>query len=171
MIRRYEIPKWIAYSLAIFILAVIQMTPHFLPRFFGVSPLYLIPAVIAVAMVEGEMPGAVFGAFAGLIWDASVGGIFGFNAFLLMLVGLIAGFLVQYLFRNNVGSALIFTFGVTFVYELISWFCFYYLGGKMFFVFSIVEVILPTAVYTLVFGAPLYYGAALIKKKLTPAIE
>ena len=158
--------KWAVYAACFILVAVLQFVRSF-PQIFHVTPLFLIPAVITVAMFEGEMAGAVYGVFAGLLWDASAGRIFGFNGFFLMIVGLSAGLLVTYVFRNTMVSSVLLTGGFTLLLEILTWFFFYYITGLGRFAFFFPQVILPTVLYTLPFAIPLFYGARQVNRKLT----
>lgn len=138
-----------------------------LPKIYDISPLLLIPAVVCIAMFEGETVGAVFGIIAGLLWDSQSGRVFGFNCFFLMIFGIVVGLLIQNLFRNTVVSALLFTLLTTIILELITWYFFYSIYGDNQIVFALLQVILPTAIYTLVLSIPIYIGF----KKLNKILE
>lgn len=155
---RIRIFKWLLYSAVFILVSVLQFTPHMVPRIAGAGALLLVPTVVCTAMFEGETAGAAFGAFAGLLWDTQGGRVFGFDALFLILFGLCAGLLAQYLLRNTVISALILTFSTLTLYEIITWLFFRSLFGDNHFVFSLVKIILPDSLYTLVFTFPFYYG-------------
>lgn len=164
--KRIRVLKWTLYTLGFVLVAVLQFTPHFLPAVLSGRPLFLIPCVVAAAMLEGEMPGAVFGVLAGLLWDALGGGLFGFDALFLMAFGVTAGLLVRFLLSNNVVSALIFTAVFTPFLEIVTWFFFCNLFGDTDFLFAFLHIILPTSLYTLPFAAPFFWGARLLNGRL-----
>lgn len=149
--------KWVIYTAGFLLVSVFEFTPHMIPPIDHAAPLLLIPLLICTSMFEGETAGAMFGVLAGLIWDTQGGKVFGFDALFLLIFGLCAGLLVEYLFRNTIVSALIFTLSFTFLLEVLTWFFFRSLFGINNFVYSLLHVILPTSLYTLVFTVPFYY--------------
>jgi rod shape-determining protein MreD len=159
--------KWITYTIAFIFIFIFQSTPNILPKIFGIGPLLLIPAVICVAMFEGESAGAIFGVIAGLLWDSQSGRLFGFNCLFLMLFGLAVGLLIQFLFRNTVVSTLLFTLVATIMLELLTWYFFYSLYGDNQIGFALLQIILPTTIYTLILTIPIYIGF----KKLNRILE
>ena len=95
------------YVLLFLLLYVAQSTPDFLVLG-GVKPLWVIPAALAVAMLEGELVGGIYGAFAGLLCDINGPLLFGFNGFLTCLFCVATGLLVVYLMRCNLLSCVLF---------------------------------------------------------------
>jgi rod shape-determining protein MreD len=165
--RRYNVLKWAVYALCILLLSVFQLQAAFYPRIMDVTPLFLVPSVVAIAMFEGETAGGVFGIAAGLVWDCGTGQVFGFNAFFLMCIGIAMGLLVKFLVSNKAVSAFLFTAVFTLTHELVTWFFFYYMKGSRDISFALLNVILPTVLLTLIFALPLYFGARRINQKLT----
>lgn len=167
MIRRFNILKWGAYALAILLLTVFQMQTAFFPRFMDVTPLFVIPALIVIAIYEGETAGGIYGIFAGLIWDSGTGRVFGFNALFLMCLAIAVGLLFKFLLKSTPFWAIIFTAAGTVLHETITWFFFYYMTGNRDFVFAVLNIILPTVALTLIFTLPIYYGIRFLNKRLT----
>lgn len=167
--RRVNLLKWSVFTLCIVLLAVFQMQAAIFPKIMGTTPVFTIPAVIAVAMLEGENAGGVYGIIAGLIWDCGTGRVFGFNALFLMIIGITAGMLVKFLFKNSGLSAFILTAIFTITHELITWFFFYYMTDQRDLTYAFMHIILPTTVLTLVFSVPLFIGARALSLRLTVA--
>jgi rod shape-determining protein MreD len=165
-VKQFHVVKWATYTIAFIIIFIFQFTPYLLPKIFDISPLLLIPAVICIAMFEGEAVGAVFGIVAGILWDSQSGRVFGFNCLFLMIFGIIIGLLIQYLFHNTVVSALLFTLLATVILELITWYFFYSIYGDNQIVFALLQVILPTTIYTLLLSIPIYIGFRKLNKIL-----
>jgi rod shape-determining protein MreD len=167
--RNKNLLKWVVYTLAVILIAVIQGTPHMLPAIEGAIPVIVIPCVISIAMFEGETAGTAFGILGGLLWDLESGRVFGFNALFLMIICIAVGLLIQQLFRNTIVSALIFCIAAAFIHEFVTWFFFAYLTGNEEFVFAFLRIILPTAAYTLIFILPFYLGARFVNRRFTKA--
>lgn len=77
--------KYLAYSLEIVILYVLQDTPRLIPQIFGGKPLLLVVLAISIAAKENQIPSIVFGAVCGVLTDISGGGI-GYFGIMLTLV-------------------------------------------------------------------------------------
>lgn len=169
MMRRRNILKWAVYTLGVLLVAVLQDDPHIMPRVMGMAPLLLIPCATAIAMREGEIPGAAFGVAAGLMWDVGNGTVFGYDALFLMITSVAAALLVQFLFRDTPAAGALFTAAITLLYGCVTWFFYVYMRGNVDFTGAFLRTILPTAVYTTVFSVPLYYLVRLAGRKLTPA--
>ncbi|MFT8888716.1 MAG: rod shape-determining protein MreD [Ethanoligenens sp.] len=159
--------KWLAYAITLLVVAALQTTPHLFPTISNIRPVLLIPLVIVVAMREGAGPGGVFGVLAGLLWDISGGAPFGFHGFFLMAIGILAALLVSEIFHASLFSALLFGFGFEFLMELISWFFLDYMTGGQDFVYALISVILPTAIYSFAFVIPFYFWAKYLNLRLT----
>lgn len=93
--------KWLAYALAL--LPVWFAETFLLSRFpvFGVKPMLLPLAAIAVATLEGATAGAGFGLAVGVLFDAVTPGTPGVMTFLMALLGLGTGLLAQYALRQD----------------------------------------------------------------------
>lgn len=164
---RYNIPKWVLYSLVVVALAVLQLQVGALPRLFNVTPIFLIPAVISLSIFENETAGGIFGIVAGLLWDTGTGHAFGFNALFLMIMGLAAGLFVRLLFKKTAISAIFITAIFTFLHLFVTWFFFSYMTSKNGLAYSMINKILPTTLMTVVFTIPIYFLFKIIFKKMT----
>ena len=96
MTRRDLIHKWSFYALALF--AVWVADACILPRYplFGLTPMLLPLAAVAVAVLEGARAGAGFGLAVGLVWELAYPGGLGWLVFGMALAGLLLGTAAQY---------------------------------------------------------------------------
>jgi len=101
--------KYFIYALLLLFLYVLQTTPR-LFEIYGVKPMLVIPAAIAMAMHEGELAGGIYGAFAGLLCDMGGFGLFGFNGIVFLVTGAIAGLLVAYMMKCSATNCVLFVF-------------------------------------------------------------
>ncbi len=99
--------KYTLYALILLLLYILQTTPGVL-ELAGAKPMLVIPAALAIAMVEGEFVGGVYGALAGLLCDLGGSVLFGFNGLFLSVFCIGAGLLVIYLMHCNTRGALLF---------------------------------------------------------------
>lgn len=111
MTRKDFTIKWLAYALAL--LPVWFLETYLLSAFplFGVKPMLLPLAAMAVATLEGGAAGAGFGLGVGILFDAVVpGGVPGVATFLMALLGLGAGLLAKYALRQDLIGCFICSF-------------------------------------------------------------
>ncbi|MEG1578223.1 MAG: rod shape-determining protein MreD [Oscillospiraceae bacterium] len=101
MTRQDLIFKWFLYGLGVLPVWVFEtMILNRMPLF-GIVPLLLPLAAIAVAVKEGAAAGAGFGLFVGLIADAVYPGISGGMTLGLSVAGALSGAAAQYVLRQN----------------------------------------------------------------------
>lgn len=112
MTRRDMIHKWSVYALGL--LPVWLLDAYILPRFplWGVIPMLLPSAVVAVAVLEGAYAGTCFGMSVGLLWELSYAGGFGGLVFAMALVGMTVGALSQYALSQSLPGCMLCSAGV-----------------------------------------------------------
>ena len=112
MTRRDMIHKWSVYALGL--LPVWLLDAYILPRFplWGVIPMLLPSAVVAVAVLEGAYAGTCFGMSVGLLWELSYAGGFGGLVFAMALVGMVVGGLSQYALSQSLPGCMLCSAGV-----------------------------------------------------------
>ena len=60
--------RYLAYTLELLVLFMLQETPGLLPTIFGSRPLLVLPAVLTIALFEKELPAMIFESWAGCCW-------------------------------------------------------------------------------------------------------
>lgn len=110
--------RWAIFGALLTFSVLAQNSAGGLLDFFGVRVFLCIPFLIAVAMFEREVPAALFGAFAGALWDVS-SGVDGFNTLVLMLLCAVSSLLISHLMRNNLVTAMVLGAGSITAYETI----------------------------------------------------
>ena len=112
MTRRDQIHKWFFYALAL--LPVWLVDEYVLNRIplFGVIPMLLPLAVVAVAVLEGSVPGTGFGMAVGLLWELASPGGSGILVFGMALAGMLTGSIAQYALSQSFISCLLCSAGV-----------------------------------------------------------
>lgn len=107
MTRQDFMLKWFFYGLSL--LPVWWLEAFVLNRFplFGVIPMLLPVAAVAVAVLEGAVGGAGFGLFTGMLCDAVYHGGHGGFTLGLCLLCCAAGALSQYVLRPNFGGCVL----------------------------------------------------------------
>ena len=154
--RMLAFNKYFIYALLLFVLYVLQTTPR-LFEIFGVKPMLVVPAAIAVAMHEGEFAGGIYAAIAGLLCDMGGFGLFGFNGIIFLVSGVMAGLLIIYLMQCNMANCVLFVFIAMLVRGSIYYAFAYGIWGHEYAWRIYVFQILPTIVYTAISAIPIYY--------------
>ena len=149
--------KYLSYVLIILGLYVLQTTPGFL-SVFGIKPNLILPAVVCIAMVEGEFIGGLMGAYGGMLLDLGGFSVFGFYSIQLMVICVAIGLLVIYLMKNNLLSAAILCGGTALFLSLTQFFFFYALWGYEDVFRLYLTKLLPTAAYSVAFLPPFFWA-------------
>ena len=118
MTREAFLFKWFWYAMAV--VPVWLAEDLIFSRFtlFGVSPMLLPLAVVAVAVLEGPVAGAGFGLGVGLLWSASPGGVGALSVACLALAGAAAGGLAQYILKQTYAGCLLCSAGLLLLLDL-----------------------------------------------------
>jgi len=162
----YKYLKWTLYTVILLFMFFLQFTKGMLPQFFGTRPVLLIAFVVCLAMYEGDTYGGAFGLITGLLWDFSANRVFGYNAILLMAIGIVVGLIATYLMQNNIFSALILCGAAIFLVETSDWFFYYVLWGYDLPIYVFFRYYFLTMVYSAL-SIPIYhYGFKLAKGKM-----
>lgn len=154
------------FGALIIIFALLQNTPHLMPSILGSHALILIPLVVCIGMFEKAVVAALFGTFAGVLWDITVAKGDGYNAMVLMLLATAASVLISYLMRNNISTALLLSLSAIVIYMLLHWFIFVVCSGAKGGFITLGTFYLPSAIYTAVFAPLIYIMLRAILRKI-----
>lgn len=110
--------RWAIYALLISVAVLLQNSSGGLLEIFSARVFLVLPVCISIAMFEREVPAAIFGAGAGILWDISVA-TDGFNSIVIMIICAICSLLISHLMRNNMITALVLGAGAVTAYELV----------------------------------------------------
>lgn len=153
---------WLA--LAVLIMSVLQNGLAHFPQIFGARALLLIPVVVAIAMYEKEIPGMLFGLFAGSLWDIFAGGN-NFNAIYLFIVGFACGALINTIMRNNIVTHALLSVVASVVYCLGYWLYHYVIINLDKAFIMLLKYFIPTAFYTIIISPFVFMIIRAIEKK------
>ena len=146
----------IIFVVAIVIAALLQNTPHLFPSIFGAHAFLLIPLVVCIGMFETDLAAALFGGFAGALWDVTLAKGDGYNALVLMCFATVTSLLINYLMRNNMSTALLISSAAIVLYSILHWFIFVVCSGATGGIVTLFSFYLPSTIYTFIF-APIFY--------------
>ena len=144
--------KILIYTICIYVFTVLQSTILDYIKIFNIKPNLLIILIIAVALLRGNVEGAVVGFFTGLAQDIASGKVIGYYALLGMYLGLLVGSVNKRLYRENLFVIIFFTFVASIVYESAVFFLSIYLHGHRDLFFPFRYIILPEAIYNCIFS-------------------
>lgn len=162
--RKKTIIRRAILALIILTLSVLQNTDGFFPQIFGVRALLLIPAVVCIAMFERDIPGMLFGLFAGTLWDIFASGN-NFNALYLLIVGFACGTLINTVMRNNVVTASLLSAAFITLYSVGYWLFHFVFAGVDSAAHMLLRYYLPGMLYTLLFAPVIFIIIRAVEKK------
>lgn len=150
-----RVVRYLAYSLELLVLFMLQEVPGLTPAIFGARPVLLFPAVITIAMFEEELPALAFGVVGGLFCDFGLSGPMGFHALILGVLCFFISLLVRLTLQNNLVTALItglWSIGLTIFAQWLFLYHFTYSLSA----YALTHHYLPKFFYTMLF-VPLLY--------------
>lgn len=166
MDRRYTAFRYVAYSLELLILFILQTTPRLLPEIFGSKPLLLIPAAITISLLESEIPAMFFGLAAGVMLDLGYSDNIGFFTIALTVscffIGLIFRDYLVISFFNALAFNAIFCSGLIILFFLFSYV--FAVKGDVLFYFT--HHYISRIIYTFLCGIVLYFLNKFLYKSL-----
>ena len=154
--NRPRIKRRVIFAAAIIICAIIQNTGKPTNGAFDAHAFLLLPLVVSISMFEREIASALFGAFAGLLWDLSAGAD-GFNTLVIMLICAVCSILINRLMQNNIVTALVLSVSSIAVYMFLYIMICIVLDGGGYPLSQAVRFYLPSFIFTSVF-IPAFYG-------------
>lgn len=154
-----------AFAVIILLAHILQNTNGFFPEIFGARAFLLIPLAVCIGMFEREITGAVFGLFAGALWDSVSGLGDGWNTLFLMLTGALCGLLINVLMRNHLLTALILSAAANVIYVSLYLLFFVIARGLDSAGYLFLTFYLPSAVYSFLFTPIFYITVRAIMKK------
>jgi len=136
----------------VFLTAAAQNVP-WLPGIYGVRALPLLPLVVAVAVLDQALPGVLFGAFAGLLWDVAGPSAMP-HAVVLACAAFICAMLMRYVLIRNKLTVGLLMFLFTAGYLALRWAMDY--SGLEGGAWALLRYSLPALGYTMLTAAPVY---------------
>lgn len=167
MIRDFnKMIRYLAYTLEILVLFMVQETPGLLPTIFGVRPVLLFPVAVSIAMFEEEIPAMAFGVVAGLLCDYGFSGMLGFHALVLGVLCFFISISVRVYLQINLVTAILTGIWSLALVVCAQWFFLYFFQYSHP-AYAFVHHYLPKYFYTLLF-LPLVY---LLNRGLSQAVR
>lgn len=161
-----KVLKRAAFAAEILIFYALQQAPGVFPPIFGARPFLLIAAAVTIAMLEDEIPAMIFGIWAGVLMDFSMGkGLGLYAAVLAVLCFLISGFARTFL-RISIASAITCGSLATIITVFIGWIFNFVFRGYSDAGFVAIGYFLPACFYTVILIPLVFYVNRGIAKSL-----
>lgn len=152
--------------LFIFFCFLLQTTVFRNITFNGIGPNLLIILVASFGFMYGKKTGLVFGFIAGLLIDLFFGSFFGFYALVYMLIGYWNGMFRRVFYPEDIKLPILLILMSNFVLEFITYLFSFLLRGKIEFTYYLLNVFLPSILYTMVIAFILYPLVLVINRYL-----
>lgn len=159
--------RFLAYTLELLVLFMLQETPGLLPGIYGARPVLALPAGLAIAMFEEETPAMAFGIAAGLLCDFGYSGVLGYHGLVLGVLCYFISLAVRSFMQVNLATALLAGLVSLGLVMGGQWLFFYYLPGYSSPGYAFTRHYLPKYLYTMLF-VPLLY---LLNRGLSEALH
>lgn len=158
----------IVFVILIVFSAIAVHSRGLIPQISGASPMILVPLVVSIAMFERSVTGMLYGAFAGILWDMFSVSADGYFSVTLAVIGFFSGAIITYIFRNNIISAFILSFGSTIICAVGYWLIFIVGNSYTDPMYILKNYYIPAILYTMVFVLIQYYLVVLVFKLTMP---
>lgn len=143
------IRKWISTILMIILYYLLQTTFFKHIRLAGVVPNLLIIITVSCGYMRDSKDGLMAGLLCGLLSDFVFGSVIGLHALIYMFIGYIAGYIHSTFEKNDLIMPLLFIGAGDLLYGLFYYIFEFLLRGRLNFLYYLVHIILPEAVYTM----------------------
>ncbi len=158
--------RYLAYTLELLVLFMLQETPGLLPHIYGVRPVLLLPAVAAIALFEEELPAMAFGIVGGLFCDFGLACPLGFHGAVLAALCFFVSIQSRAFLQVNLVTAILTGVWTIAVVVGAQWLFLYYFSYSMP-AYAFTHHYVPKYFYTLLF-MPLLY---LLNRGLSQAVR
>lgn len=125
MNRKYY--RYMLYVLEVFVLFIIEGTPHLIPCVYLVKPLLLVSAAVSAAAFELPLFSLFFGVFCGLIIDVGTGGVMGLTSIILGVICYYESAWNNKYIKNNIYFVLMYSAVASAAVISLKFFIFYFI--------------------------------------------
>ena len=132
----------------------------------GVTPDTALVLIVSYAILRGDIEGALFGFFTGLVQDVLSGMFIGLFALLGFVTGYICGKPFKDFFKDNYFLPFIIVVFASLFYQVALYVTTVMFTGQLDFMHYLRTIILPKTIYTASLSIPIYWVLHLINAKL-----
>jgi rod shape-determining protein MreD len=148
--------RGIFYTIAIIISFLLQTSVFEFLKLADTTPNVMLSLVVCIALMRGSKEAVPVGFFCGLLIDIFYGNVLGQYALLYVMIGYINGFFHRLYFEDDFMLPLIVLAGNAFVYDLLIYFFFFLLRGRLGFWYFLGRLMIPEALYTAIVALVVY---------------
>lgn len=164
--KRFSYFIYLGIGVFYFLIFIASRVPFFSLEFFGIAPILLIPALVAASMFFKEFFALIMGAYVGILLD-SVSATGFFNTAVFTLLGATVGILATHLLNKNIRAAVVLALSTSFVYYFAKWFFYIFLGNEPLKLEYLLQISLPSCIYTSIFIIPFFYLFKFVHKRFS----
>lgn len=139
---------------------ILESTLFQFMRIYGIKPDFSIMIIVAYAIMRGSSYGAFTGLGIGLLIDTMYGRVMGINALSYMVTGYIIGQAHENVFKDSIIPPFIFNLIAIIIFQhsfiLLSYFSNDFPSIGIPYIYMLLKVILPQALYNAVVGSVVY---------------
>lgn len=139
---------------------ILESTLFQYTRIFGIKPDFTLMIIVAYGIMRGSSYGAFIGLGTGLLIDMMYGRTIGINAFSYMVTGYIIGQVHENVFKDSFIPAFVFNFIAAIIFQhgfiLLAYFSNNFPSTDISYVYMLLKIILPQAIYNAVVGSIAY---------------
>ena len=169
MTKHSKFLRYLAYTVEILLLFVLQEAPGVLPEICHARPVLLIPVAVTIALFEPQTESTAFGIFCGLLIDSGMdGSVLGLHAIILAVVCFTVSYLARDLLQTNIITAFVtcsITMGIA---VLLQWLITYVAMGYSDPAYALVQHYLPRFIYSVLLVFPIYALNRLFALRIQP---
>ena len=162
--KRFSYVVYIGIAVLYLFIFILSRIPGLSLTLFGITPILLIPALVAGAMFFKEIFGMIAGIYVGVLLDSAAATGF-FNTALFTLLGAITGIVAVHLLNRNLRAAVVLTLIISFLYYFSKWFFYILFGNEPQKLDYLLQITIPSCIYTAIFIIPFYFLFRFIHKR------
>ncbi len=139
-------------------LVLLHYNGAFTFKLWQATPMLPLTLLVAIGMFSTELTAALTGLAVGIFMDSAASTPQGFHAIIFLCLGLGISLIVKHLFNNNVFSSCALCLMASALYFILRWcFCFAFSLTFTQSLNYLLQIALPSVIYTSVFIIPFYY--------------
>ncbi|MBC8016878.1 MAG: rod shape-determining protein MreD [Sporomusaceae bacterium] len=155
--------RTILWLIVIIVAIIIQTTLLPLIAIQGIYPDMLLVIIVSYSLLSGKEKGVSMGFFAGLLQDLASGSIFGTITLSKLATGYIFGLAERKVFKEHVFLPVAATAIATVLNSMIMFMLFFILGMKVNILSTVMNSVLPLALYNLMIAIPIHHAVYRLK--------
>ena len=162
----YRIRNFFIIALMLIAAFVLQYTVIARMSFLQCAPNILLVITVTYGYSRGKNAGMIVGFFAGLMADVFYCEVIGYNALVLVVIGFMSALLRKKYYSDTLFIPMLIIIISDIGYNLVYFFIWFVLQSKFYFVYSLIHVMIPDLLLTIVAGLVFYKPILFLNSKL-----